>query len=144
MGKKRIASQSNIDARDKFKLQASKKIKGKKIEKARVYIQSTFNNTIITLSDLKGNVIVNLSAGKIGFTGAKRSTPYAAMRIANALSQKISHLGVKEIEVYVKGTGPAREGAIRALANEGFNIIFIKDVTPIPFGGPRPPKPRRV
>src|SRR3989344_5974763 len=90
MGKKRIASQSNIDARDKFKLQASKKIKGKKIEKARVYIQSTFNNTIITLSDLKGNVIVNLSAGKIGFTGAKRSTPYAAMRIANALSQKIS------------------------------------------------------
>jgi len=144
MGKKRIASQSNTDARDKFKLQASKKIKGKKIEKARVYIQSTFNNTIITLSDLKGNVIVNLSAGKIGFTGAKRSTPYAAMRIANALSQKISHLGVKEIEVYVKGTGPAREGAIRALANEGFNIIFIKDVTPIPFGGPRPPKSRRV
>jgi len=144
MGKKRIASQSNTDARDKFKLQASKKIKGKKIEKARVYIQSTFNNTIITLSDLKGNVIVNLSAGKIGFTGAKRSTPYAAMRIANALSQKISHLGVKEIEVYVKGTGPAREGAIRALANEGFNITFIKDVTPIPFGGPRQPKPRRV
>lgn len=144
MGKKRIAGESNSDAKDKFKLQASKKVKGKKIEKARVYIYSTFNNTIITLSDLEGNVIANLSAGKIGFSGAKRATPYAAMKIANALSQKISPLGIKEIEVYVKGTGPAREGAIRALANEGFNIILIKDVTPIPFGGPRAPKPRRI
>lgn len=144
MGKKRIASQSNSDAKDKFKLQASKKVKGKKIEKARVYIYSTFNNTIITLSDLKGDVIANLSAGKIGFTGAKRATPYAAMKIINALSQKVSHLGIKEIEVYVKGMGPAREGAIRAIANEGFNIILIKDITPIPFGGPRAPKPRRI
>lgn len=144
MGKKRVVSRNEVRGEEKFRLVSGKKIKSKNITKARVHIHASYNNTIVTLSDLEGHVLTWISTGMVGFTGPKRSTPYAAIQAAKALAAKIQGTGIKDLEVYVKGIGSGREAAIRALAGEGFNIPFIKDITPIPFGGPRPPKPRKV
>lgn len=124
-----------------------KKKKGKvrrQVLRGQAHIQCTYNNTIITFSDLAGKVLAWSSAGLLGFRGAKKATPYAATQIVNAASEKVAKFGLKEIEVYVKGVGSGREAAIRALANNDFDIILIKDVTPIPHDGCRPRKPRRV
>ncbi|MBI3273959.1 MAG: 30S ribosomal protein S11 [Candidatus Colwellbacteria bacterium] len=129
---------------EKFRQVAGKKIKGKKVDKGRLHIKASYNNTILTLSDMKGDVVTWTSAGMLGFSGPKRATPYAAIQAARALGQKIEGMGMGELEVYVNGIGSGPEAAIRALASDGFNITFIKNVTPIPHGGPRPPKPRRV
>ncbi|MBI3335838.1 MAG: 30S ribosomal protein S11 [Candidatus Portnoybacteria bacterium] len=144
MGKKRVVSRTEVRGEEKFRQFAAKKVKGKKLTQGRVYIHTSFNNTILTLTDLQGNIITWVSTGAIGFTGPKRGTPYAAIQAAKALAAKAADTGLKEVEVFIKGIGPGREAAIRSLAGEGLNVIFIKDITPIPFGGPRPPKPRRV
>lgn len=144
MGKKRVVSRNELRGEEKFRQVIGKKIKGKNITQARVHIHASYNNTIITLSDIEGHVLSWISTGMVGFTGPKRSTPYAAIQAAKALAAKIQGTGIKDLEIYVKGVGSGREAAIRALAGEGFNITFIKDITPIPFGGPRPPKPRKV
>lgn len=113
-------------------------------ENGIAHIQSTFNNTIVTLSDLSGNVISWASAGAQGFKGARKSTPFAAQRAAVTAAKKAMDQGLKKVEVYVKGPGAGREAAIRALQAAGLQISVIKDVTPIPHNGCRPPKRRRV
>lgn len=113
-------------------------------ENGIAHIQSTFNNTIVTLSDLSGNVIAWASAGAQGFKGARKSTPFAAQRAAVTAAKKAMDQGLKKIEVYVKGPGAGREAAIRALQAAGLQISVIKDVTSIPHNGCRPPKRRRV
>lgn len=120
-----------------------KKIR-RQVLKGQAHIQCTYNNTIITLSDLGGKVLAWCSAGSLGFKGAKKATPYAATQIVNAAAEKVAKFGLREIEVYVKGVGSGREASIRALANNDFEITSIKDITPIPHNGCRPKKLRRV
>ncbi len=109
-----------------------------------VHIQSTFNNTIVTITDAAGNAVAWSSAGVQGFKGSRKSTPFAAQLAAQDAAKKAQEHGMKTVEVYVKGPGPGRESALRALQAAGFNVTVIKDVTPIPHNGCRPPKRRRV
>lgn len=121
-----------------------RKVAARQVPRANAYIQATYNNTIITMTDLNGNVLGWSSAGKVGFKGPKKATPYAASMVAKDLADKIVDYGVKEVSAFVKGIGGGREGAIRALHTNGFNVVAINDVTPIPHNGCRPPKRRRV
>ncbi|MBE7026054.1 MAG: 30S ribosomal protein S11 [Ruminococcaceae bacterium] len=116
----------------------------KNIEKGAAHIRSTFNNTIVTITDVAGNAISWASAGGLGFRGSRKSTPYAAQMAAETAAKAAMEHGLKSIEVYVKGPGAGREAAIRALQAAGLDINMIKDVTPIPHNGCRPPKRRRV
>ena len=115
----------------------------KNIEKGAAHIRSTFNNTIVTISDVQGNVISWASAGEMGFKGSRKSTPYAAQTTAEKAASLAMEHGLKTVEVYVMGPGSGRESAIRALSTAGLEITLIKDVTPIPHNGCRPPKRRR-
>ena len=125
------------------KVRTKKKVK-KSISTGVVHIQSTFNNTIVTITDSGGNVLAWSSAGVQGFKGSRKSTPFAAQMAAEDAAKKAREHGLKTVEVYVKGPGPGRESALRALQATGFNVVMIKDVTPIPHNGCRPPKWRRV
>ena len=116
----------------------------KNVEKGAAHIQSTFNNTIITITDTEGNAVSWASAGELGFKGSRKSTPYAAQTAAKQAGKIAVDHGMKTVEVYVKGPGSGRESAIRALQTVGLDITLIKDVTPIPHNGCRPPKRRRV
>lgn len=116
----------------------------KNIERGQAHIKSTFNNTIVTLTDLQGNAISWASAGKVGFKGSRKSTPFAAQLAAETAAKEAMEHGLKTVEVYVKGPGAGREAAIRALQAAGLEVSLIKDVTPIPHNGCRPPKRRRV
>ena len=116
----------------------------KNIERGSVHIQSTFNNTIVTISDVKGNTISWASAGELGFRGSRKSTPFAAQSAAETAAKAAMEHGMKSVEVFVKGPGQGREAAIRALQSAGLEVTKIKDVTPIPHNGCRPPKRRRV
>ena len=128
----------------KPKKKKTKKKIAKNIPSAIAHIQATFNNTIVTVSDKSGNTICWASSGGSGFSGSKKSTPFAAQVAAEVAAKKAMEHGVKEVEVYVKGPGSGRESAIRALQAAGLTISLIKDVTPIPHNGCRPPKRRRV
>ncbi len=147
MGKKRVITKSGEDTGkiegkvSSIKAEASSK---KHLETGRVYIRASYNNTSVSATDLKGGVIAWSSAGSLGFKGPKKATPFAASKVVSALIEKTKKIGLKTIEVYVKGIGGGRETAIRSLANHGLDIILIKDITPMPHNGPRPPKPRRV
>ena len=121
-----------------------KKKEKKNISSGRAYINATYNNTIVTLTDQEGNVIAWASAGNCGFKGAKKATPYAAQIIVKKAADKAKEFGLKEVAVFVKGVGTGRESAVRALNANGLNILAIKDITPIPHNGCRPRKPRRV
>ena len=125
------------------KIRTKKRVK-KNIASGVVHIQSTFNNTIVTITDPGGNVVSWSSAGVQGFKGSRKSTPFAAQLAAEDAAKKAMEHGMKTVEVYVKGPGPGRESALRALQAAGFNVTMIKDVTPIPHNGCRPPKRRRV
>lgn len=116
----------------------------KNIEKGQAHIKSTFNNTIVSLSDVHGNVIAWASAGQVGFKGSRKSTPFAASMVAEEAAKRAMEHGLKTVEVYVKGPGSGREAAIRSLQAAGLEVSLIKDVTPIPHNGCRPPKRRRV
>jgi len=122
----------------------TKKREKKVIPAGRAYIQATFNNTIVTLTDPQGNVISSSSAGASGFKGSRKSTPYAAQMAAATSARKAMDLGLKQVEVYVKGPGSGREAAIRSLQASGLHITSIRDITPVPHNGCRPPKRRRV
>ncbi len=125
---------------------AVKKAKKNKrqILKGRASIQCTYNNTIVTIADLNGAVLGWSSSGHLAFKGAKKSTPYAATQVVADVTEKVKKYGVQELEVFVTGVGSGREAAIRALANNGFNLVTIKDITPIPHNGCRPRRPRRI
>jgi len=125
------------------KIRTKKKVK-KNIANGVVLIQSTFNNTIVTITDTVGNVVAWSSAGVQGFKGSRKSTPFAAQLAAQDAAKKAMEHGMRSVEVYVKGPGPGRESALRALQATGFSVVMIKDVTPIPHNGCRPPKRRRV
>ena len=116
----------------------------KNIEKGAAHIRSTYNNTIVTITDVNGNAISWASAGELGFKGSKKSTPFAAQSAAETAAKAAMEHGLKTVEVFVKGPGQGRESAIRALQTAGLDITLIKDVTPIPHNGCRPPKRRRV
>lgn len=124
---------------------SGKKKKSKiKLSRGKIYIQSTYNNTIVTVTDPMGNVIGWGSAGRTGFKGSKKSTPYAAQKTMEDTIARVKDSGLKEVDVYLKGIGTGRESAIRALQGSGFEILTIQDQTPIPHGGVRPKKARRV
>ncbi len=122
------------------KVSAKRKI----VSSGILHVESTFNNTKVSLTDQKGNVIMWSSSGALGFRGAKKGTPFAAAKIGETLGQKAFDLGLKEIDVVVKGVGSGRESAIRGFITKGFVINSIKDTTPVPHNGPKPKKPRRV
>ncbi len=132
----------------------AKEIKGQKATRKKkitrtvtqgiAHVQSTFNNTVVTITDKEGNALTWASAGTIGFKGARKGTPFAAQIAAESAAKKAMEYGVKQIEVYVKGPGAGRESAVRSLQAAGLSISLIKDVTPIPHNGCRPPKRRRV
>ena len=121
-----------------------KKVVRKNIERGAAHIRSTFNNTIVTMTDVNGNALSWASAGGLGFRGSKKSTPFAAQMAAETAAKAAQEHGLKSVEVYVKGPGAGREAAIRALQAVGLDVNMIKDVTPIPHNGCRPPKRRRV
>ena len=145
MGKKRIitkgAEETLVLEKPKSEVAVSSK---RKIAKGLAHIQATYNNTILSITDNKGNLLASSSAGALGFKGTKKSTPFAASKVAEAVAEKAKKIGLMELGVLVKGIGSGRESAIRTLANRGFIISFIKDVTPVPHNGPRPRKARRV
>lgn len=129
----------------KKKGKARPKKKAKKVESVGVaHIKATFNNTVVTITDTRGGTVSWASAGKVGFKGSKKSTPFAAQLAANSCAKEAMDLGLRRIEVWVKGPGSGREAAIRSLSAAGLEITAIKDVTPIPHNGCRPPKRRRV
>jgi small subunit ribosomal protein S11 len=150
MGKKRVIQQSAdelIKETEKVEGKVSKEPKvkvSKTLERGRLYIFTSYNNTIITLTDSQGNTIAWRSAGNLGFSGTKKGTPFAASQVALAISQIISKLGVKSVDVYIKGIGSGRNLILRTLASQGVIFDSIQDVTPIPHDGCRPRKPRRV
>lgn len=123
---------------------ARKRRERKNIERGAAHIQSTFNNTIVTITDVQGNSLSWASAGGLGFRGSKKSTPFAAQMAAETAAKAAMEYGLKSVEVYVKGPGQGREAAIRALQAAGLEVNMIKDVTPVPHNGCRPPKRRRV
>jgi len=150
MGKKRIIKKTEeelLKEREKIETATKKEIRLKipqKVNEGKIYIFSSYNNTILTLTDLKGNVLYWTSAGKIGFKGTKKGTPFAASKAAETMAQAVKKLKIEKIHILVKGIGSGRESAIRSLAARNLDIVSIKDITPIPHNGCRPPKVRRV
>lgn len=148
MGKKRIIKQSEEELlKQKGSGEIKKEVKVATVSKTnegRLYIASSYNNTVITLTDPKGDVLGWATAGSIGFKGAKKSTPFAASKVSEAIAATAKKIGVERVKVFVKGIGAGRESAIRSLASRGLEITSIKDITPVPHNGCRPPKARRV
>jgi small subunit ribosomal protein S11 len=146
MGKKRIIKKSgDSDSSAGGSSGSSKSRKTKRrLTNGIVHVNSTYNNTIVNITDDKGETIFTASAGSLGFKGAKKGTPFAATKVSEQLAEKAKNIGIMEVGIFVKGVGAGRESAIRALASNGLIINFIKDITPLPFNGPRAPKPRRV
>jgi len=144
MGKKRIITKEGTTVDQELKNRSLAKTPKKKITSGILNIQSTFNNTIITLSDKEGNVIMWSSSGSLGFKGAKKGTPFAASKVAELIADKAKASGIKDVDLIIKGVGAGRESAIRTFAAKGLEINLIRDETPIPHNGPKPPKPRRV
>jgi len=150
MGKKKIIQKTKEellkerDAVESAIVKAGARKTAKRLDRGNVYVAATYNNTLITVTDERGNVVMWSSAGSLGFSGPKKATPFAASKVVAALSEKMRRAGLKTINIFVRGVGRGRDSAIRSLANQGFTITMIKDVTPIPHNGPRPKKVRRV
>ena len=150
MGKKRVYKETGDTVlEEQEKVETAVKKAGevgaqKRATSGNAYIQASYNNIIITMTDPNGNVIAWSTAGSCGFKGPKKATPYAAARVAEVITEKVRKSGLNEITIFVRGIGAGREAAIRALANQGFHIESIKDITPVPHNGCRPPKARRV
>lgn len=149
MGKKRIVKKEKEDLIKEGEKVLSRlsKIKTKikaEIKEGKIYILSSYNNTILTLTDLQGNTIYWTSAGKMGFSGTKEGTPFAASVAAENMAQAVKELGIEKVHVLIKGIGAGRDISLKTLAARGLNIESISDITPIPHDGPRPPKVRRV
>lgn len=146
MGKKRIVTTEDKKevAKDGAQASSPKQSSKKRLDAGVLYVQSTYNNTKVILTDKDGNALMWSSSGSLGFKGAKKGTPFAAAKVGETLAAKAQGLGLKEIDVVVKGVGSGRESAIRGFISRGVNIVSIKDATPVPFNGPQPKKPRRV
>jgi len=146
MGKKRIVKteEEGAEKTAESKVETAVVSGKKRFEAGILYVQSTYNNTALILTDKKGNVIATASSGSLGFKGAKKGTPFAAAKVGETLGAKAQTLGIKEISVVVRGVGSGRESGIRGFISKGINITSIKDITPVPHNGPKPKKPRRV
>jgi small subunit ribosomal protein S11 len=152
MGKKRVIKKEGGELADSAKAAAggtARKVRkkgssAKKIKEGRVYIYCSYNNTLMTLTDTDGNVVANASAGAMGFKGTKKSTPFAASKVADALAGVAQNRGVEKLDVILKGVGSGRDSALRSIGGKGFDINSIEDKTPVPHNGPRARKVRRV
>jgi len=150
MGKKRVIKQTEeeiLKEKEKIdkKVQKESEIKApQELRKGKIFISSTYNNTIISLTDEQGNVLVWKSAGNLGFKGTRKGTSFAASQVAQALSTVASKFKIREVDVFVKGIGGGRNTALKTLVNQGLDVVSIRDITPIPHNGCRPKKPRRV
>lgn len=150
MGKKRIIKKPEeelLKEREKVEAAAKKEITTQapqKIKEGKIYISSSYNNTLMTLTDSQGNTLTWTSAGNIGFKGTKKGTPFAASKVAEVMAQRTRKFGIERVAILVKGVGSGRESAIRSLVNRGLDILSIEDITPVPHNGCRPPKVRRV
>ncbi len=136
--------QESVVADTTAKIKSKKKKSKAKVTKGKIYINSTYNNTIVSVTDLTGNVMIWSSAGRVGFKGSKKSTPYAGQKTMEDALSKVKDRGLTEVDVFIKGIGSGRESAVRALQGSGMNVLSIKDQTPTAHGGVRPKKPRRV
>lgn len=141
MGKKRIATKSGESKGGRGK---NIKIPKKKLDTGVLYVLSSYNNTMVSLTDIKGNLVCASSSGALGFKGAKKGTPFAAAAVADVVGEKAKTIGVKNVDVIVKGVGSGRESAIRSFMAKGISLNTIKDTTPVPHNGPKPKKARRV
>ena len=144
MGKKRIAGGKSGGLDSELKSRALSRLPKKRLESGRVYIQSTYNNTMMTLATENGDTVIWSSAGALCFKGTRKGTPYAASKVAELLIEKARIIGLADIELFIKGIGTGRESSIRSFVSSGISISAIRDITPIPHNGPRPPKTRRV
>ncbi|MBP9782502.1 MAG: 30S ribosomal protein S11 [Candidatus Pacebacteria bacterium] len=144
MGKKRIVKKNSSGVDGALKARSLAKAVKKKILEGTLYVESTYNNTRVSLCDKSGNVITWSSSGALGFKGAKKGTPFAAAKIGELIGEKAQQIGIKEVGVIVKGVGSGRESAIRSFAAFGVEITSIIDKTPVPHNGPKPRKPRHV
>lgn len=147
MGKKRVIKKQGAEGREEVSSgRPNEAASGyqRKVSRGIAFIQATYNNTLVSVADERGNVLAWSSSGSVGFSGAKKATPYAAARVAEIVAEKARKNGLVEIAVRVSGVGSGRDSAVRALANHGLNIISIIDVTPLPHNGPRSAKVRRV
>lgn len=150
MGKKRVIKETEQEALksgsdlENAVTRAGGKKANKQVMAGRVYVKASYNNTLISVTDEKGNLLAWSSAGALGFAGPKKATPFAASKVIGVLAEKVKKTGPVNVEVFVNGVGGGRDSAVRSLTNHGFNILSIRDVTPIPHNGPRPRKVRRV
>jgi small subunit ribosomal protein S11 len=151
MGKKHVIETNQEDAikeQEKVDKKVNKEVQVKQapagIQEAKIFVSSSYNNTILTLTNSKGQVLASKSAGAVGFKGAKKATSFAASRVAETIANICKKIGVDKVEVLIRGIGAGRESAVRALVTQGLNVVSIKDVTPIPHNGCRPKKVRRV
>ena len=148
MGKKRIVKEEPAnDTKDgvaSVEKKEEARTSRRRVDSGVLYVESTYNNTKLTLADGKSNTLAWSSSGSLGFKGAKKGTPFAAAKVGEALALKAQNLGIKEVKVVVKGVGSGRESAIRGFISKGINLITIQDKTAVPHNGPKPPKPRRT
>mgnify|MGYP006356332153 CR=1 FL=1 len=144
MGKKRIVKKNSSGVDSALKARSLAKVMKKKIVEGTLYVESTYNNTRLSLADKSGNVLAWSSSGALGFKGAKKGTPFAASKIGELIGEKAQQAGLKEVSVIVKGVGSVRESAIRGFSTFGVDIVSIIDKTPVPHNGPKPRKPRHV
>ncbi len=146
MGKKKIAEQKTEAPKDEAAKASTARAASRKakIASGRVYVTASYNNTVVTVTDEKGNVLTWASAGSVGFSGPKKATPFAASKIISVITEKLKDVGLTNVDVLVRGIGGGRDSAVRSLINQGFNIMSLKDVSSVPHNGPRPPKVRRV
>jgi small subunit ribosomal protein S11 len=147
MGKKKVAETTKPEGVASEKVSTPKsggKSKKRSMEKGRAYINATYNNTVVAITDTKGDMVAWATAGSLGFNGPKKATPFAASKVVAVIAEKLKVMGVTELEIFVKGIGGGRDSAIRSLANQGFQLTSLHDVTPLPHNGPRPVKTRRV
>ncbi len=144
MGKKRIVTTGGTSEGEVLKPSSVVAVSKRKADTGLLFVQSTYNNTKIVLTDNKGNVLATSSSGSIGFKGAKKGTPFAAAKVGEIIGTKASAMGMKEVAVFVKGVGSGRESGIRGFISKGVNLTSIKDMTAVPHNGPKPKKPRRV
>jgi len=143
MGKKRITKKSGgSDVAGTSR--ALNRIPKRKLASGTLNVLATFNNTLLTLCDNKGNAVMSASSGALGFRGARKSTPFAAAKVGEIIGEKALQMGMKDAAVVIRGVGAGRESALRAFSGKGIAVTKITDMTPVPFNGPRPPKPRRV
>ena len=144
MGKKRIVKKRGSSLDEGLKSRSLARVPKKKLVAGTLYVQSTYNNTKLLLTDKKGNAIISSSSGALGFKGAKKGTPFAAAKVGEVMGEKAVLMGVKEVDAIVKGVGSGRESAIRAFTSKNIDLTAIIDRTPVPHNGPRPRKARRV